>query len=69
MNWVTEHTNIIERIEERLDKLEQDSNNLGSLVAAINKFIDSQEKIIKSLERIDNTIYDLKRTMEELHHD
>ena len=69
MNWVTEHINTIERIEARLDKLEQDGNKLGSLIATVNKFIDTQEKINKSLERIDNTIYDLKRSMEELHHD
>lgn len=64
MNWI-EHTNVIERIERRLDKLEQDGNNLGALIEALNKMIESQEKINRTLERLDDTIYYLKKAVEE----
>lgn len=66
MNWI-EHTNVIERIERRLDKLEQDGNNLGALIEALNKMIESQEKTNKTLEKLERTIYFLDSAIRNIY--
>lgn len=55
MNWL-EHTNVIGRMEDKLEKLEKERINLERLIAQLNRLTETQEKINVALSNIADTL-------------